>query len=191
MYKLDVAGYKKDLKKANAELEQLRSLEVQQPPVTPDRSSTSSTESRLDAVRLRPSELELGRQASSSGLGITGAQAPRTPTRPHAAVADDAADSHSTISALSVPVTSPKMLSNTQKMLPKTPITCTPSPLPRHSPTLKSMQRGDTLRSLSESIISSYTKRTPPVAEAISMPRRHARCSVPVFAGSPSMPEQV
>lgn len=181
MYKLDVAGYRKDLKKANAEIELLKSLDTQQPPLTPDRSSTSSTASRPSRVKRRPSDLELDEQTSASGLGISVAQAPKTPTRARAAIAA-AAEGSSTNTALAVPAMSPKTPSNIQKKLPRTPVTCTPSPLPRHSPTLKSLQRGETLRSLSESIISSYTKRTPPVAEVTNIPRRHPRSSDPVGA---------
>lgn len=188
MYKLDVAGYKKDLKKANTELERLRALDIQQPPLTPDRSSTSSTRSRSRGGRRRPSDLKLGRHSDTSGLGISVARAPKTPTQSLSVRPREAEDSSKDMTSLPVPAMSPKTPSNTHKKLPKTPVACTPSPLPRHSPTLQSLQRGETLRSLSESIISSYTKRTPPVAEAMGVSRRTLRASDSMTVGSPAIP---
>ncbi|OQO01630.1 hypothetical protein B0A48_12666 [Cryoendolithus antarcticus] len=164
MYKLDVRGYKKDLKKAHAEIEELRRARVELPP-TPDRQSFGSqSSSDLSAKRI-PSA------TSSSGLGISLAQqTPKTPTRSVASVTQQA------LLSMSPPIpqveytTSPPPRSKTplgaHKKLPKPPMSRSPSPMPASRTPGRVRQMERTPRSVSESIIASYAERRTPEVDA-------------------------
>ncbi|KAF2717258.1 hypothetical protein K431DRAFT_307104 [Polychaeton citri CBS 116435] len=142
MYKLDVKGYKKDLKKAHARIEQLQSSNGKQGATSGDVSSDglgiSLTEDSSPPARSL-------RTATSAAL-LAASPPARTSTIRQSA--------------------SQALLNGTHKKLPKPPSTTSrpPSPLPPHMRETppKQMQRAETLRSLSESIISSYAHRTTP-----------------------------
>ena len=191
LYKLDIKGYKKDLKKAHAQIEDLQAMSVQPPP-TPDRDSASSLKSNSSSERQQDTPCERRTQnGASSGLGILLPQPPQTPTRNIAAatVTGPAAITPPVPSApsMSSPSARPKAPLATHKKLPKRPASHSPSPLLPAQQTPASgtskLHRGETLRSLSESIISSYAKRgtpeqgfssglTPPTRERSSDPLR-------------------
>lgn len=140
-------------------------MHLQRPP-TPDCDSVSSMRSRLSETgahvpRPDAANLEASKPHSHDpGLGISLPQPPKTPTK-HSSIAS------ATAAALSPPLSSPpprtKTPLNTHKKLPKPPVSSrTPSPLPSASRPKwpeQDFARTQTLRSLSESIISSYAKR--------------------------------
>lgn len=173
LYKLDIKGYKKDLRKAQAQIEGLQAASIQRPP-TPDRESAPSVKSdassdrRQQVPHLGESQ---GKHTTTSGLGIL--LPPQTPTRTVAAATSAAL--LSTTPPMPSGVTSPsrpKTPLGAHKKLPKPP-SRTPSPLPGLTPSSSRLQRGETLRSLSESIISSYAKRgTPEQGSGLTPPSR-------------------
>ncbi|KAK5686165.1 hypothetical protein LTS10_002280 [Elasticomyces elasticus] len=139
LYKLDIRGYKKDLKRAEAELAERRYTNTERPP-TP--YSESSASIRSDASNIQ----------NHSGLGIL---LPQTPTRTLASATSAALLLTATpVMPSSPPPARPKTPMSTHKKLPKPPTSRTPNPLP-----YARLQRDGTPRSLSDSIISSYAQR--------------------------------
>ncbi|KAK0860240.1 hypothetical protein LTR87_017364 [Friedmanniomyces endolithicus] len=155
LYKLDIRGLRKDLKRAHAQLAELKATSAERPP-TPDRDSSSSTRSDASSARKLEDSFAAATPPSTihSGLGIHLPQTPRTPQRTLAS----ATFVSSPPMPMSPPLSGPKTPVCAYKKLPKPPTTSqTPSPLPTAT-----LQRDGTLRSVSESIISSYTKRETP-----------------------------
>ncbi|KAK1066374.1 hypothetical protein LTR74_007261 [Friedmanniomyces endolithicus] len=155
LYKLDIRGLRKDLKRAHAQLAELKATSAERPP-TPDRDSSSSIRSDASSARKLEDSFAAATPPSTihSGLGIHLPQTPRTPQRTLAS----ATFVSSPPMPMSPPLSGPKTPVCAYKKLPKPPTTSqTPSPLPTAT-----LQRDGTLRSVSESIISSYTKRETP-----------------------------
>ncbi|KAK0273233.1 hypothetical protein LTR35_012305 [Friedmanniomyces endolithicus] len=155
LYKLDIRGLGKDLKRAHAQLAELKATSAERPP-TPDRDSSSSVRSDASSARKLEDSFAAATPPSTihSGLGIHLPQTPRTPQRTLAS----ATFVSSPPMPMSPPLSGPKTPVCAYKKLPKPPTTSqTPSPLPTAT-----LQRDGTLRSVSESIISSYTKRETP-----------------------------
>ncbi|KXT04456.1 hypothetical protein AC579_631 [Pseudocercospora musae] len=164
MYKLDVRGYKKDLKAAHTRLDAFEAAASH--PETPD----CRTGRQIRAGRSSLAEGTHGpiKQADkiSDGLGISLQQS--TPAGAMANATMSALLSNTPASeSTSVPSDSPfrsKTPLGAHKKLPKPP----PQTPSHHLPAAISdvnasrVQRQETLRSLSESIISSYAKRSPP-----------------------------
>ncbi|KAK3635075.1 hypothetical protein LTR22_019356 [Elasticomyces elasticus] len=138
LYKLDIRGYKKDLKRAEAELAERRYTNAERPP-TPHSESSSS-------IRSDASDIQ-----NHSGLGIL---LPQTPTRTLASATSAALLAATPAMPASPPPPRPNTPMSTHKKLPKPPASRTPSPLP-----YARLQRDGTPRSLSDSIISSYAQR--------------------------------
>ncbi|KAK5716787.1 hypothetical protein LTR15_009680 [Elasticomyces elasticus] len=139
LYKLDIRGYKKDLKRAEVELTERRYTNAERPP-TPHSESSASI--RSDASNIQ----------NHSGLGIL---LPQTPTRTLASATSAALVLTATpVMPSSPPPPRPNTPMSTHKKLPKPPASRTPSPLP-----YARLQRDGTPRSLSDSIISSYAQR--------------------------------
>ncbi|KAK4924497.1 hypothetical protein LTR49_008386 [Elasticomyces elasticus] len=139
LHKLDIRGYKKDLKRAETELAERRYTSTERPP-TPHSESSASI--RSDASNMQ----------NQSGLGIL---LPQTPTRTLASATSAALLLTATpVMPSSPPPPRPKTPMSTHKKLPKPPASRTPSPLP-----YARLQREGTPRSLSDSIISSYAQR--------------------------------
>ncbi|KAK5724139.1 hypothetical protein LTR17_013615 [Elasticomyces elasticus] len=138
LYKLDIRGYKKDLKRAEAELAEQRYTHAERPP-TPHSESSASI--RSDASNIQ----------NHSGLGIL---LPQTPTRTLASATSAALLAATPVMPSSPPPPRPNTPMSTHKKLPKPPASRTPSPLP-----YARLQRDGTPRSLSDSIISSYAQR--------------------------------
>ncbi|KAF2214345.1 hypothetical protein CERZMDRAFT_95618 [Cercospora zeae-maydis SCOH1-5] len=167
MYKLDVKGYKKDLKLANARIE---ALEAELQSTTAGRRAHERHRSHQDHAPLERDSRSSSEQRP--GLGIPWKQQ-RSSSTPNAQ-----ASSHHTRAGSNTPVTtmpsciSPRRQPTTalgvHKQLPLPPPPQGHSP---HIPTSLSpaaahpkaqIQRAETLRSLSDSIISSYAKRDEP-----------------------------
>ncbi|KAK3720659.1 hypothetical protein LTR37_003709 [Vermiconidia calcicola] len=174
-HKLDAKNYRKDLRKAYAKIETLQAIALQRPP-TPDRQSAGSGRSipspelpRTQFARPMPQHQHGTPGTVQSGLGISFFESEKTPTKSLASATAAALLSprSGVSSAVSSPPPRPKTPLSAHKKLPKPP----PSPalkavarLPTTPPPSNTkLQRNETLRSLSESIISSYAKRdTPP-----------------------------
>lgn len=188
--------YKKDLKRAHAKIESLQAMNLHRPP-TPDGESAASGLSNPSPGLPRNLQLQSAQYPNSrtgtpdSGLGISVPGSQHTPTKTVAAA---------TASALLSPTPAPKFAAastpsrpktplSTHKKLPKPPPAETERPLPATPPPNSSikLQRNETLRSLSESIISSYTKREmPDLPELSSTPPSRNRSSAPLQSlGSP------
>ncbi|KAK5126395.1 hypothetical protein LTR85_010631 [Meristemomyces frigidus] len=197
LYKLDIKGYKKDLKKAQAQQESLQPMNIRRP-LTPDRDSASSIMSNASSERRHPAGSERSLRSdgyTASGLGIHLFQPPQTPTRSLASVTGSALMSTTPPipPAVLSPPSRPSTPLSSHKRLPRPPASRTPSPLPAQTPSGARLQRGETLRSLSESIISSYAKRggtpdqgsesTPPARERSSDPPR-ALGAMPAVPGT-------
>lgn len=198
LYKLDVRGYKKDLRRAHAEINGLRAaLPLLQRPPTPDRDSNASakSDSGPGGRRGRPGN------GFDNALGISLAPPPppATPTRTVAsatveallAATPPAMPEMPTIPTMPtmplMPMASPphrpKTPLSTHKKLPKPPASPTASPPAETSVPAQGLARGETLRSLSESILSSYyAGGSPPAGQsAASTPsRRPSRRSDPL-----------
>ncbi|KAK0860053.1 hypothetical protein LTR91_011146 [Friedmanniomyces endolithicus] len=160
LYKLDIHGLKKDLKRAHAQLTELKATSAERPP-TPDRESASSIRSDASSTRKLEDSFAAATPPSTihSGLGIHLPQTPRTPQRVLATATSPALLVASPPIPMSPPLPRPKTPISAHKKLPKPPTTSrTPSPLPAAA----TLQRDGTQRSVSESIISSYTKRETP-----------------------------
>lgn len=165
LYKLDIRGYKKDLKKAQAEAERSRAIKLERPP-TPE--STSSVKSGCGSEQRYHTTCNFVHHSdqddTTSALGIVLPQARKTPDRN--AITLTSATSAALVSTTSpVPVPSspsirPKTPLGSHKRLPKPPpASRSPSPRIHQTAADSRLQRGETLRSLSESIISSYAQR--------------------------------
>lgn len=165
MYKLDIKGYKKDLKAANAELDTLRLQHSQQRKTQSDGTASKADDRRATPNTGKAEAIDL--QDQSSGLGITMPPLPTTPQRTIGSATASALLSTSNTpqppsSALSPPHR-PKTPLGVHKKLPKPPPQSrTPSPYLAYSRPRSEVQRQETMRSLSESIISSYAKRSTP-----------------------------
>ncbi|KAK0290199.1 hypothetical protein LTR91_006388 [Friedmanniomyces endolithicus] len=159
LYKLDIRGLRKDLKRAHAQLAELKATSAERPP-TSDRDSLSSVRSDASSTRKLEDTFTVATPPSTirSGLGIHLPQTPRTPQRTPLSATSAALSVASPSMPMSPPPSRPKTPIGTYKKLPKPPTTSrTPSPLPTTT-----LHRDGTLRSVSESIISSYTKRETP-----------------------------
>ncbi|TKA42289.1 hypothetical protein B0A55_13551, partial [Friedmanniomyces simplex] len=157
LYKLDIRGYKKDLKRAQAQLAELKAVSIARPP-TPDRESSSSIRSDASSTRKLDDTFGPASPPVHPGLGILLPQPPQTPTRTLATATSTALLIATPPLPLSPPPPRPMTPKGAYKKLPKPPAARTPSPLP----VATLLQRDGTLRSLSESIISSYAQRDTP-----------------------------
>ena len=185
-------GYRKDLKKANAKIENLQAMCLHPPP-TPDRDSVSSGRSNASAEKQRGQHSVDSADSAQSGLGISLTEPAKTPTKSMPAKRTGAMLSPTpppSSSGLSSPSPRPRTPLNAHKRLPKPPLSRDPSPKPAFAtPSNTKVQRTETLRSLSESIISSYAKRTTPEAETENTPPSRDRSSEPLRSlGSPMAP---
>lgn len=149
LYKLDIRGYRKDLKEANAKIEDLQQSR-QHRPGTPDSIDN----------RLGDESTTSGRRCSaSSGLGLGIMQHSSMPTRPTV----NSGPAAQRPRAMTRPSSNVSSLPELDKRLPKPPVVSQDrgsnpvSLLPT-----RDLTRTETVRSLSESIISSYAKRTTP-----------------------------
>jgi hypothetical protein len=195
LYKLDVRGYKKDLKQPQMRINALQAQQTQQRPITP----SSLTERASTGNDRLPSQEHRKQGSTSSGLGIylshpadadasprssttaTRRKQPNpvtiTPQRglvdadiltPHQALAKSTSPFISPAPA-STPRSSTKLPPAVHKQLPATP-TGIPSLSPSLAAQKSGIARAETLRSLSDSIISSYAKRGTPDLEEGSFP---------------------
>lgn len=157
LYKLDIKGYKKDVKKANAEVEALK------------RQSRALSVPEKDHLQDGPAPTPPAAAVSSSGLGISLPHLPSTPKRTPASNTPSVLLPTASILAPQPPSTlsSPPQrlknpLSTNKKLPPKPPSSPDLTTAPNQSPPFLGVHRQETLRSLSESIISSYAKRSTP-----------------------------
>lgn len=159
LYKLDIRGYRKDLKEANAKIEVLQTTRPQRPE-TPDSIGNQSS----DCKPVSPGR----RRRNTSGLGIS-LQRHSTPTRPST---KSLATPQQKPRATTSPSSSGKTPLELHKKLPEPPPLAwrDPSPSSALSPPTTTLNRAETLRSLSESIISSYAKRATPEQDHGHMP---------------------
>ena len=200
--RLQAKNYRKDLRKAHATIESLQAMALQRPP-TPDRQSAGSSTSvpSPELPRTQFAHATIQQQydtpgTAQSGLGISFFESERTPTKSLASATAAALlspRSGVTSAVLSSPPR-PKTPLSAHKKLPKPP----PSPAPKAVARLPTtppasntkLQRNETLRSLSESIISSYAKRdTPPDQSLATMPPS-IRSSAPLQSYSWSRAER-
>ena len=171
MYKLDVRGYKKDLKKANAKIETLEATSSLRPP-TPDRESPSSVRSNASANSHRRNrsgtidQFMASANPSQPGLGIALPEVSRTPEKdpnvimPLSRVPATPPPRSCTMS--SPPALRPRTPLGVHKKLPKPPpssIQTPVAPAPTGSPQVK-IRRVEALRSFSESMVTN-TKAAP------------------------------
>ena len=194
--RLDVKGYKKDLRKAHAKIESLQALSGQRPP-TPDGESATSGKSNPSPETKRrqlASPLQYvaeSSQRTESGLGISVTETSTTTKNDRPSPTPTAFLSPtptSKFSAIWSPPQRPKSPLRAHKKLPKPPAPPNLAPLPKTPPPplpgIK-LQRQETLRSLSESIISSYTKRSPPEQDSYTTPPSRDRSSAPLQPAGP------
>ncbi|KAH9828428.1 hypothetical protein Tdes44962_MAKER09311 [Teratosphaeria destructans] len=187
LYKLDIRGYKKDLKRARAQIEILQTATVKALP-TPDRNSTSSVKSSKSTQRHRSKSYSTSNAEIKSGLGISISSRATTPT--HEA---SPAIKHALMTVtptvpptIRSPSARPKTHLSAHKKLPPPPPQ-TPSPLipaqasPPPTSSVARLNRDETVRSISDSIISSYAKRTP---------EQQAAGQSPVTTGQPPTPSR-
>ncbi|KAF7191610.1 hypothetical protein HII31_07112, partial [Pseudocercospora fuligena] len=164
MYKLDIRGYKKDLRAAHARIDAFEAAADR--PETPDSRTGRQTRARQPSLAEGTQVPIKQADVSSDGLGISLQQSTTA-----------GAMASATMSALLSKTPTPKSTSapSDSPFRPKTPLGAhkklprpppqTPSPCPPAAISdvnLSRVQRQETLRSLSESIISSYAKRSPP-----------------------------
>lgn len=163
LYKLDIKGYKKDLKRAKNSVYRL------------ERALDESRAQQLDTLHLRQPKLEAEQSHElPSGLGISLLEENHVPAPP---------DDLSLATRLAILSASPnlrppplpprtppsraKTPSGAHKRLPRPPSAKTPVPSPANTPpadliALPEFDRAETLRSLSESIISRYAHQVTP-----------------------------
>ncbi|QIX00144.1 hypothetical protein AMS68_005661 [Peltaster fructicola] len=157
MYKLDVRGYRKDLKDAKAQLENVYASNAQRP-MTPPRSV-----SRNRAQRGTDS-----RSHRQGGLGIMmSSNAPATPPRSIASTTADSLFAPSdTVSNVSTPNHRPMtpMVGRKRLSKPSSSQHSSPHPTTAQSPPTLKLSRAETMQSMSESIVLSYT--SPELLEA-------------------------
>ncbi|KXT03130.1 hypothetical protein AC578_7745 [Pseudocercospora eumusae] len=187
MYKLDIRGYKKDLKAAHARIDAFEAAAGR--PETLDSRTGPQTKARGPSLAVGTQGPIERADMKSDGLGISLQQS--TPAGAMASATMSALLSKTpTPKSTNVPSESPfrpKTPLGAHKKLPKPPPQ-TPSP---RLPTAMSdanvgrFQRQETLRSLSESIISSYAKRSPPetTVETMAQPSARGRSSDPPRRG--------
>ncbi|KAF2768568.1 hypothetical protein EJ03DRAFT_352104 [Teratosphaeria nubilosa] len=161
LYKLDIRGYKKDLKRARAQIEMLHTATVKALP-TPDRDSTSSVKSNKSAQRHRSKSSSTSNPDPTSGLGINISSRATTPTIELSSATTNALMTATPTIPPTIrsPSARPKTHLSSHKKLPPPPPQ-TPSPLlpaqasPPQTSSVVRLNRGETLRSISDSIISS------------------------------------
>lgn len=173
LYKLDIRGYRKDLKDANAQVKELQASRPRRPS-TPDSLEAVAVDGKSATPQRRP--------RATSGLGIS-LQRSRTPTRPSTNRLSTPLQHSRGLASPSPKVVTPLEL---DKQLPKPPTESRdPSPNPALSPPITTLNRAETLRSLSESIISSYASRATPEQHQGQMPPLcRGRSADPPRAGS-------
>ena len=190
LYKLDIRGYKKDLKIANTRIAKLEADAARsQGPPTPESNSSSETRER---ARTEPST-----QTRGPGLGIFVPETPRTPTRRSRGTSLVSPPSNASKSPQPPPRPSPLRPKRTprtpiglEKELPRLPSSAnTPSPTVKPAASRQSqvlVQRAETLRSMSDSIISLYGKRSTPETVFDKTPSRNpiSHPSSPAVASS-------
>ncbi|KJX92930.1 hypothetical protein TI39_contig4517g00001 [Zymoseptoria brevis] len=169
LYKMDVRGYKKDLKKAQARIESLQAQQVERP------QTPNSIDSSVGSDR--PS-----RPSQDSGLGISlSRQADTDTSTRHCALPrrkrhSSAATTHNhqaptNTASISTPSPAPprsaRLPPAVHKELPATPSVdaTTVSSRTEGNSQQPTINRAETIRSLSDSIISSYAKRGTPEME--------------------------
>jgi hypothetical protein len=147
----------------------------------PDGSSTSSITRQSGGEQDTRNMSSTRHCAGSSGLGIRLTQPPKTPERFIISATRDALATATT--SAHEPFTSPRPHSktplSTHKKLPKPPVSRSPSPMVMYSPPPCRVRLQDTPRSLSESIISSYAKRSMYEQDVVSLP---SGSSMPILA---------
>lgn len=150
LYKLDIRGYRKDLKETNARLKDIQTSNSNRP-ATPDSMEARSGNDKASTPQRRP--------RATSGLGIS-LQRSETPTRPLTNRLSTPLQQARGMPSPTSKVTTPLEL---DKQLPKPP-TASRDPRPNLalSPPTTALNRAETMRSLSESIISSYANRATP-----------------------------
>lgn len=139
LYKMDVRGYREDLKETRAQLESLHATLARQLP-TPPRSASRSRESTI-------SDQNGSRQG---GLGIVMSQAPVTPPRSiDAATTPTLLTVVDTLSAVSTPLHRPHTPQVPNKQLPKPPsTTLSPQCCAEMSPPRPKVLRTETFQSV-------------------------------------------
>lgn len=168
LYKLDIRGYRKDLKEANSKITDLQTTKANRPG-TPDSMEVHPVDDSTATPQRRP--------RATSGLGIS-LQRSRTPTRLPTKRLSTPQQHSRGMPTPSSNITTPLEL---DKQLPKPPTASRdPSPNLALSPPTTTLNRAETLRSLSESIISSYANRATPEQEHGHMP--------PLFRGRSADP---
>lgn len=172
LYKLDVRGYKKDLKKANAKIEHLEAMTTSLRPSTPERESPLSMRTILNSARPQ------SRHVSETITQTVAATGPPEPglgiSLQEASASTAASDLHHTrrsrvvatppppfSTPSSPPTTRPKTPLGTHKKLPKPPHFAIPgrSSPPMTPPLQAKAQRAQTFRSFSESMVPSCEKK--------------------------------
>ncbi|SMR63763.1 unnamed protein product [Zymoseptoria tritici ST99CH_3D1] len=174
LYKMDVRGYKRDLKKAQARIESLQAQQAERPQ-TPNSIDSSVGSGRPS----RPS------QESGLGISLSRQSDTDTPTRHcapprrkrHSSAATTLNHQAPTKTAsLSTPSPasprSARLPPAVHKELPATPSVdaTTVSSRTERNPQQPTINRAETFRSLSDSIISSYAKRGTPEMETENFP---------------------
>jgi myosin heavy subunit len=150
LYKLDIRGYRKDLKEANCRIDTFQ-MSRSRRPETPDSMDNHAADDKPASPGRR--------RRATSGLGIS-LQHPSTPTRP---TTTSLATPQQKNCAIATPSFSARTPLELHKKLPRPPSSSRePSPCIASSPPVTTLTRAETLRSLSESIISSYAKRATP-----------------------------
>ncbi|PPJ57866.1 hypothetical protein CBER1_00034 [Cercospora berteroae] len=168
MYKLDVRGYKKDLKLATAKIE---SLEAELRATTAEVPVLERTQDGQAEVPLKYDSTSLMEHRPGLGISLTQQRSSSTPnvlTNSQIERPPQSIDSQPEVGP-ALTCTSPRRQTTTplsiHKQLPLPPPLERRAPPNQSSPPLASsqnhvqIQRAETLRSLSDSIISSYTKR--------------------------------
>nr|POE92443.1 hypothetical protein CFP56_69690 [Quercus suber] len=153
LYKLDIKGYKKDLKAVREQLEKRASATLR--PSSPDGDFGDHAKTSGNGKE-HPYAVSSG-GPRTAGLGIAFTQPLLTTARvvtPSAPPATSVSNPESFSPKTRTPL-------STHKKLPKPPSSQATSPLTAQAQHVVALHRAETMRSLSESIISSYAKRSP------------------------------
>jgi hypothetical protein len=170
-------------------------MNLQRPPTPDGESARSDPSPRIprNVPVQTPQHAHVPSGTPDSGLGISLPASHHTPTKTLAATVASALLSPTPApksTTAQSPSMRPKSPLGTHKKLPKPPVSPNERALPA-TPLLPSikLQRNETLRSLSESIISSYTKRPECEQEPYTTPPSRGRTSAPLQSlGSPMAP---
>nr|POE48812.1 hypothetical protein CFP56_38909 [Quercus suber] len=167
-HKLEIKDCKTDLTAAYAQLEKL--TPVSKRPPTPEGDIDGNP--KISTPGKERSKASPATDRGTAGLGIAYAQPPQTPTR----LAAPSALSATSVSFGSESF-SPKSRTplSTHKKLPKPPSSQVPSPSRAQVQHVAGLHRAETVRSLSDSIISSYAKRTPVMPNLDTLPQGDIR----------------